>query len=141
MRKFQYFILAVAVALIAASCGKDDGGKKYTSPCADLEVKGVIMSVSGAALPSMKVTIAHTVKGSTSYTSSAEDVVTTAADGSFYKKYVEFYPPYDNLELIVTDPAGKYKEKRVYFNNLYYDDARGLYEGFAVADFQTIKVY
>lgn len=141
MKRLLYIVLVVAFAAAAVSCEKSEKRKEYTSPCADLEVKGVVKDDNGAALSSMTVRIAHTDKNSSEYTFTTDDVVRTSSDGTFSNKYTEFYPPYTNLALTVTDPSGTYKDKTVYYKNLIYDDAYGLYEGSCSVDFGTITLY
>lgn len=138
MKRLYHLFLVAAIAASLASCSK---GRNYTSPCADLEVRGVITNADGAGLGSMNVCIAHTVKGSDEYTYTSEDVITTSADGSFLKTYSEFHPKYTNLKLMVSDPSGKYRDKTVFYTNLVYYDADGLYEGFCQIDFSTVTLY
>lgn len=140
MKKSVYIVLAVSLALLLSGCDKGEKKKEYTSPCADLEVKGSVTDMNGRPLGSMTVTIAHVSSGSTTYTSSSDDVVQTSTTGAFSKKYTEFYPPFTDLQITVTDAGGVYRTKTVYVRNVTYSGAYGLYAGSASADVGTVKL-
>lgn len=138
MKRFLSVIIVMASLAVLAGCTKS---RSYTTRCADLEVRGFVKDADGRGLGSLTVTIAHTTKDVTEYTYTSEDVLTTAPDGSFSKVYMEFYPPYTNLKLTVSDPSGIYQDKTVLLLNVIYQNAEGLYEGYGLADFKDIKLY